>query len=58
MSYNIDEIQRAIDKCPKHKVVIKPSPSIDGDIGGDIVTIEIKYLLHFLGDRRSNRETV
>jgi len=46
--YTKEEIMLALDMCKKYIIEIKTPPTIDGDLDGEIETIEWKYFLHHL----------
>jgi hypothetical protein len=52
--YTKEEIAIAIDMCKKYTIEVKTPSNIDGMLGGEIETIELKYFLHNL-ERVHNR---
>lgn len=40
-TFTIEEIERAILQSPKHTIEVKTPPNIDGNLDGEIETIEV-----------------
>ena len=40
-TFTIEEIERAILQSPKHIIEVKTPPNIDGNLDGEIETIEV-----------------
>lgn len=46
--FSEEKVKDALKRLPRHKILVKSNPSIDGLEDREIETVEVEYLLKFL----------